>query len=294
MGTAQSSPAAAKPLSSADIVERTRSGRIRLTSRHGKSHAIQLTLLVLVALTVVCFAVMDYGHVDLAEATAQTLKDFGTMMLEPGLAGHFTWATVARSTLVTILISILTTVVSAIISFFLAIAAARNLSNSVVSNIVKAIMSVIRAIPTILWVLVFTVAIGLGTEAAVIGIAFHSVAYLTKSYSESFEEVDEGVIEALRASGAGFWQTVFQALCPEMVSKMLSWTFIRFEINFANAVAVGAFAGAGGIGYQLFQAGSFYYNLHEVGVIVYCCLIVAFVLEFISIHLRRRFLVNAA
>ena len=65
-------------------------------------------------------------------------------------------------------------------------------------------MSFFRAVPTILWVLIFTVAIGLGPETAVTGLLFHSVAYLVKAYSESFEEVDPGVIEALRASGASW------------------------------------------------------------------------------------------
>ena len=153
-------------------------------------------------------------------------------------------------------------------------------------------MAIIRSIPTILWVLVFTVAIGLGSEAAVLGISFHSVAYLVKSYSESFEEIDGGVIEALRASGASFWQVVFQAITPATITKLLSWTFIRLEINFTNAVAVGAFAGAGGIGFQLYQAGSRYYNLHEVGVIVYVCLIVAFVLEFVSVRLRKKYILQ--
>jgi phosphonate transport system permease protein len=161
-----------------------------------------------------------------------------------------------------------------------------------VSNIVKGFIAIIRAIPTILWVLVFTVAIGLGSEAAVLGISLHSLAYLTKSYSETFEEVNEGTIEALRATGGSFWQIVFQAILPATVTQLISWTFIRLEINFANAVAVGAFAGAGGIGFQLFQAGSRYYNLHEVGVIVYACVLVAFALEFCSTRLRRRYIVN--
>ena len=56
---------------------------------------------------------------------------------------------------------------------------------------------------------------------------------------------------------------------------------------------MGAFAGAGGIGYQLFQAGSRYYNLHEVGVIVYACLLVTFLLEFVSVRLRRRYILEA-
>ncbi len=73
---------------------------------------------------------------------------------------------------------------------------------------------------------------------------------------------------------------------------MLSWPFIRFEINFVNAVAVGAVAGAGGIGYQLFLAGSFYLNIHEIGLIVYLCLAVAIVLEVLATQLRKRYIVQ--
>ena len=258
---------------------------------------MQLTLFVLATLTVVTFARMGYGTVDLIQAARQALADFGAMMLQPALdpplgASHFTWATVLESAVITVAVTAICTVLSAIVSFFLALAASANLSNPAVSNAVKGFVAIIRSIPTILWVLVFTVAIGLGSEAAVLGISFHSVAYLVKSYSESFEEINGGVIEALRASGASFWQVVFQAITPATITKLLSWTFIRLEINFTNAVAVGAFAGAGGIGFQLYQAGSRYYNLHEVGVIVYVCLIVAFVLEFVSVRLRKKYILQ--
>ncbi|WP_085830927.1 PhnE/PtxC family ABC transporter permease [Collinsella vaginalis] len=281
----------------AETVERAM-GRIRLTSRRARNLAMPVTLGVLAALTLVTFTRMRMGEVDLVQASAQALSDFWAMMAEPALdpplgAGHFTWETVGYSMLSTVAISVVCTMLSAVVSFPLALAASQNLSNPTASYIVKGFVAVIRAVPTILWVLVFTVAIGLGAEAAVLGISFHSIAYLTKSYSESFEEIDGGVIEALRASGASFWQVVFQAICPATVPQLLSWTFIRFEINFTNAVAVGAFAGAGGIGYQLFQAGSRYYNLHEVGVIVYACLLVTFLLEFVSVRLRRRYILEA-
>jgi len=49
---------------------------------------------------------------------------------------------------------------------------------------------------------------------------------------------------------------------------------------------VGAAAGAGGIGYQLFMSSSFYFNFHEVGVMVYMILAFALVLEIISYRLR--------
>ena len=281
----------------AATVERDVLGKIRLTSSSNRNVSVQVTLVVLMALTVVTFLRMGYGTVDLVQATRQALADFWAMMAQPALdppygAGHFTWETVLESAVITLAITAITTVISGIVSFFLALAASENLSSPAVSNVVKGVVAIIRSIPTILWVLVFTVAIGLGSEAAVLGISFHSIAYLTKSYSESFEEIDAGVIEALRASGASFWQVVFQAIVPATITKIISWTFIRLEINFTNAVAVGAFAGAGGIGFQLYQAGSRYYNLHEVGVIVYVCLVAAFVLEFVSVRLRRRYILN--
>lgn len=117
-------------------------------------------------------------------------------------------------------------------------------------------------------------------------LAFHSFAYLTKVYAESIEEVDAGTLEALRASGAGFWQIVFQAILPSSISRMVAWTFMRFEINFTNAVAMGAAAGAGGIGFQLFMAGSFYFNLHEMGFLTYVVVIAVVILEFCSTKIK--------
>ncbi len=269
-----------------------RSGRIKVHVASRSNTALHAVLGALALTTVFALAVMDYGKVPFGEALAAAAGDFAQMMLQPGLAGHFTLPDVAEGLFVSLALALLTTLIGAVAAFLLGLLAASNLSSKAVSNAIKVVMSVARAVPTILWVLVFSVAIGLGPEAAVTGLLFHSVAYLVKAYSESFEEVDPGVVEALRASGASWWQVVFQGVVPEKVNEMLSWTFIRFEINFVNAVAVGAVAGAGGIGYQLFLAGSFYYNIHEVGLIVYLCLAVAVALELAATKLRKRHLVQ--
>lgn len=134
----------------------------------------------------------------------------------------------------------------------------------------------------------FAVSAGLGSVAAVVGLIFHSFAYLTKVYAESIEEIDNGTIEALRASGASFWQIVFQAIIPASVSRMVAWTFMRFEINFTNAVAVGAAAGAGGIGFNLFMAGSFYFDLHEMGFLTYIVVITVIILETVSTKIKAK------
>ena len=116
---------------------------------------------------------------------------------------------------------------------------------------------------------------------------FHSVGYLIKAYAESFEELDSGVLEAMRASGANWWQIVFQAVIPSTITYIVSWTFLRFEINFGVAVAMGAAAGAGGIGYDMFMASSFYYDLREVGAITLYVLILAILLEMIAVRIKR-------
>ena len=269
-----------------------RSGKIKVHVPTASNVALYAVLSILVVVTAFALATMNYGKVPFFAAMAAAVEDFFMMVLQPGLGGHFTLPEVMEGLFVSLALALLTTFIGAVIAFVLGLLAASNLSSKAVSNVIKVFMSVARAVPTILWVLVFSVAIGLGPEAAVTGLLFHSVAYLVNAYSESFEEVDAGVLEALRASGASWWQVVFRGVVPEKVNEMLSWTFIRFEINFVNAVAVGAVAGAGGIGYQLFLAGSFYYNIHEVGLIVYLCLAVAVVLEVVATKLRKRYIVQ--
>jgi len=63
---------------------------------------------------------------------------------------------------------------------------------------------------------------------------------------------------------------------------------MRFEINFTNAIAVGAAAGAGGIGFNLYMAGSFYFNLHEMGILTYIVVIAVVMLEMFSTKIKER------
>jgi phosphonate transport system permease protein len=63
---------------------------------------------------------------------------------------------------------------------------------------------------------------------------------------------------------------------------------MRFEINFTNAVAMGAAAGAGGIGFDLFMASGFYFNIGEVGFITWLILAVAILLEIGATWLKRK------
>jgi phosphonate transport system permease protein len=265
-----------------------RSGRIRTHRMTRASLSMAVVFGVLIAITLYGAAMIANDKVKIGEGIVVTFRNFGKMFLAPG-ATHFTVVQALYDLAITVGLAILTTVIGAAAALVLGLFAAQNLSNRRVSNVIKSVMSVFRAVPTVLWVLIFAIGAGLGSVAAVIGMSFHTTSYLMKAYSESFEEIDRGVIEALRASGAGWIQVVIQAVLPSSLNPILSWTFIRFEINFANAVAMGAAAGAGGIGYALFWAGNYYFNLHEVGFITYLILAVAIGLEFSATRMRSRF-----
>ncbi|MEJ2626820.1 MAG: ABC transporter permease subunit, partial [Pseudolabrys sp.] len=189
---------------------------------------------------------------------------------------------------ITLGLAFLTTLFGGGIALLLGLLGAQNLAPRWVTNVVKAFVAIIRAVPTILWVLIFAVTAGLGATAAVVGMTFHSISYLTKAYAESFEDLDRSVIEALKASGASWWQIVFQAVIPSSSTYLLSWTFMRFEINFANAVAMGAAAGASGVGFDLFMASGYYFDLREVGLITYIILAFAIALETIATRMKSR------
>ena len=251
---------------------------------------LYVTFTILFLLTIYTFATMDFGGVNIKIATKSLLKDLKLMFFAPKLSERYTFLEVLNNLVITIALAVLSTIIGSIIALFLSFFSAKNLASEKSSKIIKVIMSFIRAIPTILWVMVFSVVANIGVEAAVIGMTFHSVAYLVKAYSESFEEIDSGIIEALKSTGASFWQIIFCAIFPSTITSILSWTFIRFEINFTNAVLVGAAAGAGGIGYDMFMAGTMYFDIQEIGVFVYLIFSVAIILEFISYFLKKNYL----
>lgn len=262
------------------------SGQIRVRPHSHANTVLQATLIVLALLTIYGLITIDTRNINVVTAFGDMLNNFRVVLFEARLK-NLSWLDLFRELMITVALGLLTTVFGAIIAFFLALLAAQNLAPRRVNDAVKAVMAFIRAVPTVLWVLFFAVTAGLGSVAAVIGMTFHSVGYLVKAYAETFEELDAGVLEALRASGGNWWQTVFQAVVPSSASALLSWTFVRFEINFSVAIAMGATAGAGGIGFDMFMASAFYLDLRELGIFTYAVLIFAILLEWGATRLKE-------
>lgn len=248
--------------------------------------ALWLTLAVLGGATILGFFVLDAKGLDAGGSAAKFAGDLWSMVSSPR-ARHFSIPEALGALALTFGLAFLTTLMGAIAAIVLAPFASRNLSKAPLVAAIKALVALVRAVPTVIWVLIFAIGAGLGSVAAVVGMSFHSFGYLLKAYSEAFEDLDEAVIEALKASGATWLQVVLRAVIPSSTSGLVSWTFMRFEINFTNAVAMGAAAGAGGIGYELFMASGYYFDIGEAGCIVWLILAIAIALEIGATRLKR-------
>lgn len=273
------------------IMRTTNSGTIKVTHWNKSKMVMTGTFFVFTLLTIYGFLTFDYKDIDFIEATIATLANVKSMFLQPNLS-NFSLTEAVYQIGLTLGLAFLSTIIGAFLSLFIALFAAKNLSPKPVANTIIIFVAFIRAVPTVLWVLIFAIAAGLGSEAAVLGMLLHTVAFLVKAFAESIEDIDSGIIEALRASGANWWHVVTNAVLPSTVTSLLSWTFLRFETNFTVAVAMGAAAGAGGIGFELFMASGFYFDIREVGFITYAILIVALILELTSTRLKQRYIMK--
>jgi phosphonate transport system permease protein len=117
-------------------------------------------------------------------------------------------------------------------------------------SMARTILNLLRAVPELVWALVFVVAVGLGPYPGVLALAAHSTGILGKLYAELFESVDQRTVEAGRATGASELAVLLLVRIPLTLPVLLSYTLFRWECNMRAATVLG-FVGAGGLGTQL-------------------------------------------
>jgi phosphonate transport system permease protein len=149
-------------------------------------------------------------------------------------------------------------------------------------------MNLARAVPELVWALVFVVAVGLGPFPGVLALAAHSAGVLGKLYSELWESVDQRVVEATRATGASELAVLLFARIPLTLPVLLSYTLFRWECNMRAATVLG-FVGAGGIGTQLaISMKLFRYN--EVLTLILAILLLVVLVDVVGQVARARLL----
>ncbi|ULL15253.1 phosphonate ABC transporter, permease protein PhnE [Paenibacillus sp. H1-7] len=191
---------------------------------------------------------LNFNYVVLFQGTWKFVQSFALMF--PPNASE--WKHVLAAALETLQIALVGTVFAVLIALVLSFFAARNLSPRT-APVINAFASFLRAIPTLVWALIFIVAVGMGPFPGILAICTHAAGMLIKVFAQSIEEVDEGVIEALRASGASWLQNVCQGVLPCVATSLLAWSVFRLEVDIGESSVLGV-VGAGGIGFEIANA----------------------------------------
>jgi len=117
----------------------------------------------------------------------------------------------------------------------------------------RRVFEIWRAVPELVYALIFVFAFGLGALPGMLAIAVHSSGALGKLFAEINENVDIRSVEGVQSAGASWWQTMRYAVSPQVMPNFVSYALLRFEINVRSAAVLG-FVGAGGIGEELLLA----------------------------------------
>jgi phosphonate ABC transporter permease subunit PhnE len=150
----------------------------------------------------------------------------------------------------------------------------------------RTILNVLRAIEPLIMAIVFVVWVGIGPFAGVLALTLHTIASLGKLYSEQVENISQGPIEAVTATGATRLQTIVYAVIPQIVPPYIAFTIYRWDINVRMSTIIG-FAGGGGIGFLL-QQNLNLLKYRQASVQMIAIAIVVASLDYISAKIRER------
>ena len=127
------------------------------------------------------------------------------------------------------------------------------------------IVDVTRSVPFIILlvaIIPFTrlvVGTSIGTAAAIVPLVVAAAPYVARLVEAALKEVDGGVVDAVRAMGAGPWQLIRKVYLREAVPPLVRAATLT-AINLVGFSAMAGFVGGGGLGdvairygYQRFQ-----------------------------------------
>jgi phosphonate transport system permease protein len=201
----------------------------------------------------------------LRPATAVAIWNFVNRLFPPDLSPEFL-RTVLRAVAQTMATAVAGTLLSISVALPLGVLATGTLWNRGVlvpasdrftygvgwmaSRLARTLLGFLRAVPDLVWALLFVAAVGLGPLAGTLALAVAYSGVLGRVYADVFEHVDPQPLEALQSTGATRMQILMRGVWPQALPHLMAYTLYSFECC-VRAAAVLGFVGAGGMGYEI-------------------------------------------
>lgn len=189
----------------------------------------------------------------------------------------------------TVQMAVAGTTLGVLFSLPLALLAARNTSPGAwMYHATRMLLNANRAVPDIVFAILFVAAVGLGPFGGVLALAAGSMGSMGKLFAEAVESIDPKQVQAVRAAGAGRLMTFRYAVAPQALPAIASYSLLYFESNVRSAAILGI-VGAGGVGFAIQNYLALFQYRKLMGAMILIILTVT-LLDRLSDHLRKRFI----
>jgi phosphonate transport system permease protein len=196
---------------------------------------------------VVAFGTVDVNWTRVSEGIVRAGRLFAGF-----LAPDFTsrWGDIQIGLIESLTMTVTSTIVGVAISIPFGLGAARNIAPLPVYAVCRGFIAVARSLQEVLIAIFFVVLFGFGPFAGFLTLSFATIGFLAKLLAEDIEDIDPAPLEAIRSTGAGWWQVLAYAVLPQVAPRLVGLSMYRADINFRESAVVGI-VGAGGIGATL-------------------------------------------
>jgi phosphonate transport system permease protein len=221
------------------------------------------------------------------EMSSETLKV--APILQPLLGAQLIvpFPTIISAIIETVQMATIGTSLAIVISIPFGLLAARNASpHPVIYQTTRMILNMNRAVPDIIFALVFVAAVGLGPFGGVLALAVGSIGFMGKLYAESIEAIDPQQVLAVRATGADQLQTFLYSVVPQAMPLIAAYSLLLFESNIRSATILGL-VGAGGVGFVITKYMSLFQYQRLMGALILIIITVT-IIDRVSDKLRKR------
>ncbi len=206
--------------------------------------AITLGALVYLVLAV---ASVEVNWQRLSEGVGRAARLFSGF-LSPDFTSR--WGDIRLGLIESLTMTVTATVAGILLSVPIALGAARNIAPLWLYGICRAIIAFARVFQEIIIAIFFVAMFGFGPFAGFLTLSLSTIGFLAKLLADDLEEIEVSQVEAVRATGAGFWQVIDYAVASQVMPRLVGLSLYRVDINFRESAVVGI-VGAGGIGATL-------------------------------------------
>ena len=167
------------------------------------------------------------------------------------------------------------------------------LPNKYIYGVVSFLVNVIRSFPFLILMILllpFTKLVAgtsIGVRAAVVPLIVSAAAFIAKLIENAMQEVDRGLIEAMKSFGISEAQVVFRVMLTEALPSIISGIILAM-VSILGCTAMAVAMGAGGIGSVAITYGYQKFNYPVMGLTVAILIIFVEIIEAIGKWVYRK------